>query len=256
MPDSMVHSLLSGHAMRAKARANLMVWASVQFVVLTVIGMLVYPGGSRNDHRVDHYVFLANFFSDLGATRTQSGAGNALACVLFVIALGSVGVALVNFSTAWRFLTGGVSTHNRVGIGSQVMATLAGLCFIGIAVTPHNLQPDLHLRFVKSAFLLLLGFIAPFTYLLHAFRWPRRDVWIGTAYVVGLVAYVVNLFFGPSVRTPFGFSFQVVTQKMFVYYSVATVAVLALSVKRQAAAHFAQQARERRATPGHVELTA
>ena len=42
----------------------------------------------------------------------------------------------------------------------------------------------------------------------------------------------------------------------FVYYSVATVAVLALSVKRQAAAHFAQQARERRATPGKLEQVA
>lgn len=226
------------HAMRAQTRATLMVYASFQFVVLTVIGMAIYPGGNRYDHHADHYVFLANFFSDLGATYTQSGARNTTACALFVIALGGLGLALINFGPAWTFLTGGAPSHRRAGVFAQVAATLAGLCFIGVAATPHNLEPSLHLRFVKSAFVLLLFFIGPFTYLLDAFEWPRRDVWIGVAYVIGLVAYVINLFFGPSVRTPWGFSFQVVTQKAFVYYSVGTVAVLALAVRRQAAAHF------------------
>jgi hypothetical protein len=59
------------------------------------------------------------------------------------------------------------------------------------------------------------------------------------------VLYVVNLFLGPSLRTPSGFAFQVVTQKAFVYYSIATVAVLAYAVRRQAAAHFVLQAHAR-----------
>jgi hypothetical protein len=256
MPDSTSPAELSLLAGRAQSRGTVMAWAAAQFVVLTVVGMVVYPGGSHYDHHVDHYVFLANFFSDLGATRTQTGASNTLACALFVTALGSVGLALIVFAPAWKFLTGGAGTHNRAGMTSEVMATLAGLCFIGIAAVPHNLDNVLHLKFVKAAFVLLLGFIVPFTYLLYAFRWPKRDVWIGVVYVIALVAYVLNLFVGPSVRTPWGFSFQVVTQKLFVYYSVATVAILALAVRRQAAAHFAQQRRDAAPSPLSPELTA
>ncbi len=228
-------------ATHAHRRASLMVFAAAQFLVLTVIGMAIYPGGSRYDHTATHYVFLANFFSDLGATRTQSGATNTAAATLFIAALGSVGAALIYFAPSWTFLTGGARSHRVSGMVSQVAATLAGLCFIGIAVTPHNLDARLHLQFVKSAFVLLLGFVVPFTYLLNAFRWSRRSVWAGVAYMVALVAYVINLFVGPSLRTPWGFSFQVVTQKAIVYYSVATVALLALEVRRQAAAHFTAQ---------------
>jgi hypothetical protein len=203
--------------------------------------MAIYPGGSRYDHTATRYVFLANFFSDLGATRTQSGATNTAAAALFIAALGSVGAALIYFAPTWSFLTGGARSHRIRGIVAQVAGTLAGVCFIGIAATPHNLDQHLHLQFVKSAFVLLLCFVVPFTSLLHAFRWPRSSVWAGVAYVIALVAYVINLFVGPSLRTPWGFQFQVVTQKAIVYYSVVTVAVLALEVRRQAAAHFAAQ---------------
>ncbi len=234
-----------------------MVYAAVQFVVLTVIGMLIYPGGNRYDPTATHYVFLANFFSDLGATRTQSGASNGTAAALFVIALSSVGAALIYFSPAWTFLTGGARSHRATGVASQLAATLAGIGFIGIALTPHNIYPYLHLDFVKAAFVLLLGFVVPFTSLLNAFNWSRSSVWAGVAYVVALVAYVINLFIGPSLRTPWGFQFQVVTQKAIVYYSVVTVAVLAMEVRRQAAAHFTAQRvdAQQRATDRERQIT-
>ncbi len=239
MPDRPPSSLGDVDATRAHESATTMIRAAGLFLILTVIGMLVYPGGSHYDHQVDHYVFLANFFSDLGATRTQSGESNLLACALFISALGSLGAALINFWPAGRCISGGASTHRRAEMTSQVMAVMAGLCFIGVAAVPHNINNALHLTFVKSAFVFLLGFIGPLTYLLKSFKWPRRDFSIGLAYVIGLVAYVINLFFGPSIRTPWGFSFQVVAQKAFVYYSVATVAFLALAVRREAAARIA-----------------
>jgi hypothetical protein len=241
MPDSMLERTTTApppaHAERAHLRATVMVYAAVQFVVLTVIGMAIYPGGSMANPRADRYVFMANFFSDLGATVTQSGASNRLACALFIAALGSVGAALIFFSSSWKFLTDGVPESRRMGRFSQVAGVLSGLCLIGIAATPHNLAAATHMNFVKSAFVLLLGFIAPFTYLQAVHAWPRAYVRLGALYVVTLLAYVVNLFIGPSVRTPFGFSFQVVTQKAIVYYSIATVAVLALAVRRQALAY-------------------
>jgi hypothetical protein len=225
------------HAERAQLRATLMVYAAVQFVVLTVIGMVIYPGGSMANPKADRYVFMANFFSDLGATQTQSGASNLLACSLFIAALGSVGAALIFFSASWKFLADGAPESVRFGQFAQAAGVLAGICLIGIAATPHNLAAATHMKFVKSAFVFLLGFIAPFTYLQAVHAWPRAYVRLGVLYVITLLAYVINLFIGPSVRTPFGFSFQVVTQKAIVYYSIATVAVLALAVRRQAMAH-------------------
>ncbi len=60
-------------------------------------------------------------------------------------------------------------------MATQVMAVLAGLCFNGVAAVPHDINNVLHLTFVKSAFVFLLGFIAPLTCCLTSFKWPRRD---------------------------------------------------------------------------------
>ena len=44
-----------------------------QFFVLTIIAMLVYPGGTLHDATTDAYSFLNNFFSDLGRSRDFEG---------------------------------------------------------------------------------------------------------------------------------------------------------------------------------------
>jgi hypothetical protein len=54
-------------------RAAMLIYASVQFLLLTAIAMLVYPGGAVYEPDASRYLFFRNFFSDLGATVTPSG---------------------------------------------------------------------------------------------------------------------------------------------------------------------------------------
>ena len=57
------------------------------FVVLTLVAMLVYPGGSHDDPAHAGYSFAHNFFSDLGLRQAHNGQPNPLAGTLFFIAL-------------------------------------------------------------------------------------------------------------------------------------------------------------------------
>jgi hypothetical protein len=62
------------------------------FFTLTIAAMFVYPGGHVGAADSNRYVFFKNFFSDLGQTRTYSGAtysgaSNLPSLLLFCIAL-------------------------------------------------------------------------------------------------------------------------------------------------------------------------
>jgi hypothetical protein len=64
-------------------RATVLIYASVQFLILTALAMWVYPGGAVYEPEATHYLFFRNFFSDLGATRTPSGHANLSSHLLF-----------------------------------------------------------------------------------------------------------------------------------------------------------------------------
>ena len=61
---------------------QLVMWGCGQFIFLTVIAMLIYPGGTRSDPDAPGYTFFHNFFSELGFTVTRSGAPNPVAAPL------------------------------------------------------------------------------------------------------------------------------------------------------------------------------
>src|SRR5258706_15851413 len=95
---------LSPRARSAALRGTLIVLATIQFVAFTLLGMLLYPGGAKFDHATRGYSFFGNFFSDLGASVTHAGLDNSSSRVLFVLALGGVGVGLLAFAPSWRFV--------------------------------------------------------------------------------------------------------------------------------------------------------
>jgi hypothetical protein len=56
--------------------------ACVQFVVLTFVAMLFYPGGTMADPTASGYPFLNNLFGDLGWTQTRAGQPNTVSAIL------------------------------------------------------------------------------------------------------------------------------------------------------------------------------
>ncbi|MGA9719845.1 MAG: hypothetical protein WBQ79_16315 [Acidobacteriaceae bacterium] len=215
-------------------RALVLIYASAQFVVLTAIAMVAYPGGAVYQLDANRYLFLRNFFSDLGATITPSGRPNLTSHILFAIALGSVGLALILASSNWKVIVARGGAARAAGVASQIVEVVAGLGFIGIAATPWNLVLDAHNGFVRLAFGFLLVYDLCLLMIQISNRWTAAYTAANAIYLLLLVAYVGILFFGPRVDTQSGLEFQVAAQKIIVYASVVNLGLQAVSIRRAA----------------------
>lgn len=180
-----------------------------------------------NAHR---YLFFQNFFSDLGATLTRKSQSNSVSMILFIGALVSVGISLMIASSVWKKAIARPGPNMFFGHAAQFMSLLAGICYVGIAVTPWNLMLDAHMLFVQGAFTLLLGFVVCLAALQIQNRWMVRYVISNLIYVVLLAAYVFVLFHGPNLLTLQGLVFQVFAQKIIVYVSVLNLAYQTIGV--------------------------
>jgi hypothetical protein len=209
---------------------RLLLYSSLQFVVLSFGAMLFYPGGAMYQPDARGYLFFQNFLSDLGATITRRNQNNGAAMILFVVGLVSVGISLAASSSIWKQVIAPPGRRMFFGHVAQVLAVLAGACYIGIAATPWNLMLSVHMFFVQSAFSLLLAFVFCLTMLQIQNKWPFRYVTSNLIYVAILSAYVFVLFDGPNLETLRGLVFQVVAQKIIVYVSILNLAYQTLGI--------------------------
>jgi hypothetical protein len=198
-----------------------LLYAALQFVVLTAIGMQLYP----------HYRFSGHFFSDLGATVTWHGERN-VGAPLFVIALGTVGVAMIFFAAQWRTYAFARKRGFGIGLAMQVAGTLSGLAFLAVASTPVNVALNAHNTLVIAAFGLLLGFAIFGTTLWWMNGAPTRVLVAGGLYVLVLVGFFASA--GWVVRAGIFEHVRVliVAQKIVVYASMAYVVFLTLTIQR------------------------
>ncbi|MEO6695840.1 MAG: hypothetical protein ABIY50_08980 [Ignavibacteria bacterium] len=208
----------------------MLIIASVLFVILTGLAMIAYPGGSLYDRAGVHYNFSENFFSDLGTTVTYSGRPNTASDILFISALGIIGIALIYFSKIWRGVS--IDSHEMVipGIMSKIFLIISGASFIGVAFTPWNLYFDNHVLFVKLAFGSLLGWSIMMIILEARNPKLRNLLVLNIIYVLMLGYYVWLLFYGPKFGTLDGLEFQAIAQKIIVYASVINLAIQAWGI--------------------------
>lgn len=194
------------------------------FVVLTVIAMLLFPGGTVNDEPTSGYQFFRNFFSDLGRWRAVDGSSNLPSLIPFFLALTMAGTALVLFFIAFlRFFDDRAWTRWLSRVGS-LAGGLAGLCFIGVAFTPYDLALGPHKEFVFWAFRLFLAAVVCYVPVIFTGRrFPRAAGWIFAFFAVCLAGYLWLLFEGPSAKTDAGMVIQATGQKVIVYVSILSV---------------------------------
>jgi len=206
----------------------------VQFVLLTVVAMLFYPGGTVTDPSTSGYSFFTNFFSELGLTRTHSGGPNTISFILFFVALTVVGMGLALFFVAFRsFFVGSVAGKVLSAIGT-LFGIISAICFAGVAWTPANLQPTLHGQFVMwafEAFPVAVIFYAA-AILLHR-SYPKRFAVVFIAFAALLVLYLVLLTRGPWFSTSEGLMVQATGQKAIVYASIVTILIQSLGARKQ-----------------------
>jgi hypothetical protein len=218
-----------------RARATLLLYAAVQFVVLTAIAMRVYAGGQWGDPWSKGYAFFGNFLSDLGATRAHSGHSNTASMMLFSIALATLGLAFIAFAGTWHAFAFGKARWRAAGIASQWCGTASGAAFVAVALTPVNRQLAAHNTFVVTAFAALLLYTACITAVWVKNGAGRAQLVGSVGYLLAAIAYgvVVMLAVRTGVGTQRGIAMLVVSQKVFAYASMVYVVYVTLLVRRQ-----------------------
>ena len=79
---------------------------SVQFIILPIIAMFFYGGGTAWGNTAEGYTFWQNFLSDLGRTVSYSGVENTVSSPLFNFSLGLFGITLILlYSASFRLFS-------------------------------------------------------------------------------------------------------------------------------------------------------
>ncbi len=210
------------------------IFACVQFLVLTLVAMLAYPGGSIAGSPSESYSFFSNFFSELGMTVTRSGESNTVSMVLFVTALTLAGFGLIVFFVAMpQFFRQKRIIHALSWLGSA-FGVVSGASYIGVAFTPADLLREPHTDFVLTAFrsfLVVVAFYALVIFLSPGY--PNRYAAVYLAFALLLAGYIWLLTQGPGLDTERGLVIQATGQKAIVYAAIVCTWIQSYGALRQ-----------------------
>jgi hypothetical protein len=190
---------------------------SSQFVMLTLIAMILYPGGTHADPTTKGYSFFRNFFSDLGLTETISGNPKFASFLLFTVA------ALTIFFFTFPSFFSSSPLGKWLSILGSIVGIVSGLAFIGVAL-PADLYLESHTLAVQIAFLSF--FVAVLIYIPPLFLkrgYSKIYAWVFAVFSILLGVYVWLLFEGPSASTTSGLIIQATGQKIIVYAAIISM---------------------------------
>lgn len=199
-----------------------------QFFVLTAICMFLYTGGDYNNPEVHHYSFLNNFFSDLGRTVTFNNVPNTPVYKIFSSTVIVAGLSTVLFCIAMARMLIDKKHKPQAYIGG-FFGVVAGLCYVGVGLTPWDLFFQPHILFVKIGFLSFLLALLPFAVAMYKQAdYPNFYVWVVGVFILILVVYLYLLFFGPNDPTiPWQLQLQVIAQKILLYSQMTAMLIQA-----------------------------
>ena len=203
------------------------------FIILNIIAMFCYPGGTILDNLNPGYSFTSNFLSDLGRTMSFSGEINFISSQLFNMSLILTGgVFTLFYLQVWRvFLV--YKEHILAPVGS-VFGVLGGLSLIGVGLTPVNLYLELHI--IYATWLFRLFFAASLCYSWVIFRHSKFENKYALGYIVfafSILLYILISELGPNPKaSQFALTLQVVSQKIILFIFMFAVYIQTLGLKK------------------------
>ena len=192
--------------------------ATAIFILLQIVGMIAYPGGTLHDVSTEGYSFTNNFFSDMGTYAARNGDPNYLSMIIFAFSLTIVGITFSFYYLVLPNVLGEDRINYILAIIGTVFAIGGSICMIGTGLTPSDIVHGPHVFFANNIFHCFL--ITAFVYTIVIFRSEilkkRYSIGYGL-FFISIFAYVGILQYGPPATA--GESelvFQVVSQKMIV----------------------------------------
>ncbi len=188
------------------------------FIFFNVIGMRLYPGGTIHNPDSDNYQLAHNFFSDLGRAVAHNGLQNFHSSLIFNLTLLLIGTTFCIFYFAMSSLFKDTKLNLILSNLGAIFGLLSGLSFIGVALTPSDLNLGLHVFFANSIFRMALGTSLCFgIVIVRTSIFPSRYAVGYFLFSIALIIYIAVGEYGPSAReSEIAMVFQVVAQKIIV----------------------------------------
>ncbi len=212
-------------------RCNLLLYASLQFMVMTFIAMYLYKGGYILDPNTRSYSFLHNFLSDLGMVNTYSGESNIVPLIIFGFATAFMGLSFALFANICYVLAFKNLKGITVGKLGSLSGITGGLLFAAVAVLPWDLMFNAHFWCVNSAYFFISLFIVCLTIVQILNKLPGKFILLNSIYFSILIIHFLILLFGPRYTTPEGLPLHAVAQKVSIYFSILIVFLQVLWIR-------------------------
>ena len=155
------------------------VFGVVQFIFLTFLAALFYPGG---------FDFFGYYFSDLGAAVAKNGEPNSISSVLFPVTLILVALALVPFWLVIYSLFKESRVEKVLSILGSALGLVSSPFIIGVALFPIDTQLETHILLTLTFFSLFV--LATLLYSIDIILNRNYPNYFG---IVGLVLFAISL---------------------------------------------------------------
>ena len=203
------------------------------FIVLNIIAMFCYSGGTFLDKFNPGYSFTHNFLSDLGRTMSFSGEINFISSQLFNMSLILSGGVFTLFY--FQVLKVFIITNQRIlALIGSVFGVLGGLSLICVGLTPVNLYLELHI--ICAAWLFRFFFMASLCYSWVIFRHSKLENKYALGYVIftiSILLYILISELGPNPKiNQFALALQVVSQKVILIIFMFAIYIQTLGLKK------------------------
>ena len=192
--------------------------AAVIFILLQLLGMQVYPGGTMYDASSQGYSFSKNFFSDMGAYAARNGDPNYFSMILFAMSLTIVGITFISYYLLLPRLLGNDRINYILAWAGTLFAIGGSVCMIGTGFTPSDVVFGPHVFFANNIFHCFLVTALLYTIVIFRSDGLRKRYAIGYAmFFLSIFIYVMILQYGPSANSgESALIFQVLSQKVIV----------------------------------------
>lgn len=195
--------------------------ACVLFVILFILAMLMYAGGTINNPESMGYSFTRNFFSDLGKFTAE----NIISAVMFNLSLIVCGWSFAAYFFYFTKLFNQNTIIHILAKAGSFAGIIGALCFIGVGLTPHNLFLNYHIVFVNWAFrsFLLAGILLTIV-LYNDDRFENQFAMGYFIFAILTFLYVLVLELAPDPKiSDFSLIFNVVAQKIIVFTFITSI---------------------------------
>ena len=192
--------------------------AAVIFILLQLLGMQVYPGGTMYDASSQGYSFSKNFFSDMGAYAARNGDPNYFSMILFAMSLTIVGITFISYYLLLPRLLGNDRINYILAWAGTLFAIGGSVCMIGTGFTPSDVVFAPHVFFANNIFHCFLVTALLYTIVIFRADGLKKRYAIGYAmFFLSIFIYVMILQYGPSANSgESALIFQVLSQKVIV----------------------------------------